>query len=92
MLNELLKNYAANFANKFKNGLIKKETLFIIERIKWLRSSGKRLRKLWNKVAKRQKLIYNVYHKTIIFNESDKIFLQNINLCTLRFKKKIDHN
>ena len=40
---------------------------------------------------KRQKLNYDAYHKAIAFNENDKIFLQNINICTLRFKKKIVH-
>ena len=49
------------------------------------------MRKLWKKVAKKQKLNYDAHHKSIIFNKDEKIFLQNINIRTLRFKKKIDH-
>ena len=30
--NKLFKNYVADFANEFENRLIKRETLFIIER------------------------------------------------------------
>ena len=40
---------------------------------------------------KRQKLNYDAYHKAIVFNESDKMLLRNINIRALRFKKKIDH-
>ena len=40
---------------------------------------------------KKQKLNYNAYHKSIIFNKNEKVFLRNINIRTLRFKKKIDH-
>ena len=32
--NEFLKNYVADFANKFKNKFIKKKTFLIIERTK----------------------------------------------------------
>ena len=32
--NELFKNYIANFANEFENRFIKKETFFVIEKIK----------------------------------------------------------
>ena len=44
--NKLLKNYIANFANESENKLIKKKTLLIIKRTKWLRSNKKYLRKL----------------------------------------------
>ena len=64
----------------------------IIERTEWLRNNKKYLRKLWEKVAKKQKLNYDAHHKSVIFNENEKIFLQNINIRTLRFKKKIDHH
>ena len=40
---------------------------------------------------KKQKLNYDAHHKSIIFNENEKIFLRNINIRILRFKKKIDH-
>ena len=43
------------------------------------------------KIAKKSKSNYEAYHKIIIFNKNDKIFLRNINIRTLRFKKKIDH-
>ena len=90
-LNELFKSYVANFANELKNKLIKKETFLIIERAKWLRSNKKYLRDLWKKVVKRQKLNYDAHHKAMIFNENDKVLLRNINIRTLRFKKKINH-
>ena len=90
--NKLFKNYVANFANKFKNRFIKKKTFLIIEKIKWLRSNKKYLRKLWKKIAKKQKLSYDAHHKSITFNENEKVFLRNINIRTLRFKKKIDYH
>ena len=40
---------------------------------------------------KKQKLNYDAHHKSIIFNENEKIFLRSINIRILRFKKKIDH-
>ena len=89
--NELFKNYVADFANEFENKFIKKKTSLIIKRAEWLRSSRKYLRKLWKKVAKKQKLNYDAYHKSIIFNKDEKVLLRNINIRTLRFKKKIDH-
>ena len=89
--NEFFKNYVANFVNEFKNKFIKRKTSLIIEKTKWLRNNKKYLRKLWEKVAKKQKLNYDAYHKSIIFNENEKIFLRNINIRILRFKKKIDH-
>ena len=46
---------------------------------------------MWKKITKRQKLNYNVYHRASIFKENDKMFLQNITIRILRFKKKIDH-
>ena len=48
--------------------------------------------KLWQKVVKKQKLNYDAHHKSVIFNKDEKIFLRNINIRTLRFKKKIDHH
>ena len=39
------------------------------------------------KIAKKQKLNYDAHYKAIIFNEDDKVLLQNINIRTLRFKK-----
>ena len=89
--NELFKNYVANFANEFENKFIKEKTLLIIKRAEWLRSNKKYLRKLWKKVAKKQKLSYDAHHKSVIFNEDKKVFLWSINIRTLRFKKKIDH-
>ena len=86
-LNELFKNYVADFANESENRLIKKETFLIIERAKWLRSSKEYSRNLWKKVTKRQKLSYDTFHKAIVFSENDKVLLQNINIHTLRFKK-----
>ena len=73
--NEFFKNYVANFANEFKSRLIKKKTFLIIERTEWLRNNKKYLRKLWKKVAKKQKLNYDAHHKSVIFNEDEKIFL-----------------
>ena len=89
--NELFKNYVADFANEFKNRFIKKKTFLITERTEWLRNSRKYLRELWKKIAKKQKLSYDAYHKLIIFNENEKVFLRSINIRTLHFKKKIDH-
>ena len=89
--NKLFKSYVADFANGFKNKLIKKKTFLIIKRTEWLRNSRKYLRKLWKKIAKKQKLSYDAHHKSVVFNKDKKIFLQNINIRTLRFKKKIDH-
>ena len=43
------------------------------------------------KIAKKQKLNYDAHHKSITFNENEKIFLRNINIRILRFKKKIDY-
>ena len=43
------------------------------------------------KVAKRQKLNYDPYYKTITFNEDNKIFVQDIKIRILYFKKKINH-
>ena len=40
---------------------------------------------------KRQKLNYDAHHKSVVFNKNEKIFLRNINIRTLHFKKKIDH-
>ena len=89
--NKFFKNYVTNFANEFKNKFIKKKTFLIIERTEWLRNNRKYLRELWKKVAKKQKLNYDAHHKSIIFNKDEKVFLRNINIRTLRFKKKIDH-
>ena len=89
--NEFFKSYVANFANEPKNKLIKRKTFLIIERTEWLRSSKEYLRKLWKKIAKKQKLNYDAHHKSVIFNEDEKVFLRNINIRTLRSKKKIDH-
>ena len=89
--NELLKSYVADFANEFESKLIKKKTFLIIERTEWLQNSRKYLRELWKKVAKKQKLNYDAHHKSVIFNEDEKIFLRSINIRTLRLKKKIDH-
>ena len=89
--NEFFKNYVADFANEFESKFIKKKTFLIIERTKWLRNSKKYLRGLWKKVAEKQKLSYDAHHKSVIFNENEKVFLRNINIRTLRFKKKIDH-
>ena len=44
------------------------------------------------KVAKKQKLNYDAHHKSIIFNKSEKVFLRNINIRILHFKKKFDHH
>ena len=44
--NKLFKNYVINFANEFKNKLIKKKTFLIIEKAEWLRNNKKYLRKL----------------------------------------------
>ena len=41
---------------------------------------------------KKQKLNYDADHKSIVFNENEKVFLRNINIRILRFKKKIDHH
>ena len=87
--NELFKNYVADFANEFKNKFIKKKTFLIIKRTEWLRSNKEYLRKLWKKVAKKQKLSYDAHHNLIIFNKDKKILLQNINIRTLHFKKKL---
>ena len=85
--NEFFKNYIANFANKSENKHIKKKTFLIIKKIKWLRNNKKYLRKLSKKVIKKQKLSYNAHHKSIIFNKNKKVFLRNINIRILRFKK-----
>ena len=63
-LNELFKNYVADFAHEFENKSIKK-ILFDTKRAKWLRNNGKYLRELWEKIAKKQKLNYDTYHKMI---------------------------
>ena len=89
--NEFFKNYVADFANEFENKFIKKKTFLIIERTEWLRSSREYLRELWKKVAEKQKLSYDAHHKLIVFNKDEKVLLRNINIRTLRFKKKIDH-
>ena len=90
--NEFFKDYVADFANESESKFIKEKIFLIIERTEWLWSNRKYLRKLWKKVAKKQKLNYDAHYKSIIFNENEKVFLRNINIRTLRFKKKIDHH
>ena len=43
------------------------------------------------KNCEKTKVNYDAHYKSIIFNKDEKIFLRNINIRTLRFKKKIDH-
>ena len=45
----------------------------------------------YKKNCEKQKLNYDAHHKSVIFNENEKVFLRNINIRTLRFKKKINH-
>ena len=84
---QLLKNYIVILINVSKNA-IESEAPMTTKRAEWLRISRKYFINMWKKVANTQIKYYDARHVAMCFKIDDKIFLKNINIKTLRSKKK----
>ena len=84
---QLLKNYTAILINILKNA-IENEASIIIKHAEWLRISKKYFMNMWKKIANIQIKYYDAKHIAMCFKINDKMFLKNINIKTLQFKKK----
>ena len=81
----------ANLKSEFVNNLQKKKTTLTTNKAKMLRNNKTHLMNLWKRISKQQIKYYNENHIMKNFESKEKMLLREINIRTLRFKKKIDH-
>lgn len=89
--NFAVKGFYADFADAPEGVGIRGEAPSATERAEWLRQTRNDLLLLWKNVAEQQAKYYDSRHKAMVFQKGDKVLLRNVNIRTLRPKKKIDH-
>ena len=88
---ELLFECVANLESEFVNSLQRKKTTLTTNRAEMLRNNRTHLMNLWKRISKQQIKYYNENHIMKNFESKEKMLLREINIRTLRLKKKIDH-
>ena len=88
---ELLSEYVADLNNDFVSSFSREKTTFATDRAKTLRSNRAHLMNLWKAIFEQQIKYYNENHIMKNFEFEKKMLLRDVNIRTLRLKKKIDH-
>ena len=88
---ELLSEYVANLDNDSVSNFSRRETTFATNRAKALRNNRAHLMNLWKAIFEQQIKYYNENHIMKSFEFEKKMLLRDVNIRTLRLKKKIDH-
>ena len=88
---ELLSGYVAILDSDPVSSLQREETALATDRAETLRSNRAHLMKLWKAISEQQAKYYNENHIMKGFEPEKKMLLRDVNIRTLRSKKKIDH-